>query len=118
MKVDQFLEAVRSDSGERRRSERLSGNGVSATIKAPGRPAIRAAVKDMSRTGVALMASQSFPIGTEVDVELPDAGGPVPAVVSRCEDGVIGLRLHESVASAARIDRALQAVGGSFRAAA
>jgi methyl-accepting chemotaxis protein len=115
-RVDEFLEAVRSDSGERRRSERLAGNGVSATLRIPGREAMRVVVKDLSRNGVGLL-SQTIPLGTQVEIDLPEAGGAVPAQVVRCEDGITALAFREDAASGARIDRALQAMG-SLRIAA
>jgi methyl-accepting chemotaxis protein len=115
-KVDEFLTAVRDDSGERRRFERIAGRGVTAMLRIPGRDAVRAVVRDLSRSGVAL-AAQSVAIGTRVDVELPDAGGPVPGQVSRLEAGMIAISFQDDPASQARVDRALQSLGSSRLAA-
>ncbi|MFL5289087.1 MAG: methyl-accepting chemotaxis protein [Rhodopila sp.] len=54
--VDQFLTAVRDDTGERRKYERISGNGVVATARAAGRSA-QVGVHDLSREGVLLTCS-------------------------------------------------------------
>jgi hypothetical protein len=45
-----------------------------------------------------LASGWTTPTGTQVEVELPDAGGPVPARVVRCgngELGVVSVRSHK-----------------------
>ena len=115
-KVDAFLTAVRSDSGERRREERLAGNGVTATLRVPGRDAARMTVRDLSRGGAALLGA-AVPVGTQVEIELPDAGGMVRGRVSRAEGGVVAIEFAEDATIRSRVDRALQALG-AMRAAA
>jgi methyl-accepting chemotaxis protein len=115
-KVDEFLAAVHEDSGERRRFERINGNGVTAMLRVPGCEAVRAVVKDLSRSGVALV-SQPIPIGTSVDIELPDADGSVQGKVSRVEHGMIGVAFRDDAAALVRVDRALHALGAMPKAA-
>ena len=115
-KVDSFLAAVRSDSGERRREERLAGNGVTAMLRVPGRDAVRVTVKDLSRSGVAVHGA-SVPMGTAVAIELPDAGGAVQGQVIRAEGGIVALAFTDDAATRGRVDRALATLS-SARAAA
>jgi methyl-accepting chemotaxis protein len=116
IKVDEFLTAVRGDTNERRRAERLAGNGVTAMLLAPGQTPSRAVVRDLSRSGVALV-SRPVALGATVEVELPDAGGSVHGQVIRAEHGVIAAAFREDPATLARVDRALHALGAVREAA-
>ncbi len=49
--VEAFLVAVQTDSGERRRFERIAGNGVVATLTMPGAAPVKAVIHDLSRNG-------------------------------------------------------------------
>jgi methyl-accepting chemotaxis protein len=115
-KVDQFLDAIRTDSGERRRFERLSGNGTSVTLRASGRDAMRATLKDLSRGGAALICPQ-IATGSKVEIDLPDAGGAVLAEVVRSQHGMVALTFREDAETSRRVDRALQSLGGARAAA-
>lgn len=114
--LDDFLNAVRDDSGERRRFERIPGNGVSAALRAPGHQAIRVWLGGLSRGGLALQ-SPPLPVGTQVEVDLPDASGAVQGKVARAERGVVGVVFREDSTTQARVDRALQALGAMRDAA-
>jgi methyl-accepting chemotaxis protein len=115
-KVDAFLTAIRTDSGERRREERLGGNGVTAMLRVPGRDAVRMTVRDLSRGGVALLGG-SVSVGTQVEIELPDAGGGVQGQVARAEGGIVAVQFRDDAAVRARVDRALAALSASRVAA-
>jgi methyl-accepting chemotaxis protein len=103
VKVTEFLEAVRTDSGERRRFERLATNGVTAMLQAPGRAPVRAVVKDISRGGIALL-SGPVPTGIQIEVELPGTDVSVPGEVLRCEDGVVAIQFRSEPSVTARVD--------------
>ncbi len=106
--VDQFLAAVRDDAGgERRRYERQTVNGVMAGLQSKGHPATRVAVCDISRGGAALVCDWALAPGTTVEVELPDAGGSVPARVARSEKGQLAVVFSSEPQALSRIDRAL-----------
>ncbi len=107
VKVDEFLEAVRTDSGERRRSERLAANGVSAMLQVPGQTPVGAVVKDISRGGVGLICNP-IAVGVQVEVELPGAGGYVPGHVVRSEDGLVAIEFRSEPSVTARVDRVLK----------
>jgi methyl-accepting chemotaxis protein len=113
--VDEFLATVQADSGERRRFERIAGNGVIAMLRVAGREAVRAVVRDLSRSGVGL-AGQPVPAGTQVEVELPDAGGMVLGLVSHAAGGTVGIVFREDAATLTRVDRALLALGARHAA--
>ena len=53
--VDQFLAALRDETGSRRRYERIPGDGATATLHAGGREPVSAVVLDISRGGIALV---------------------------------------------------------------
>ena len=52
--VEAFLQAVNTDSGERRRFERIAGSGVTAMLRLPGAAATKVVVDGLSETGVGL----------------------------------------------------------------
>jgi len=116
--VEQFLHTVQNDAGERRRAERLDSGGTSATIRRPGSPDIKAVVKDLSRSGVALRHAGSLGVGQSVEVDLPGAGGPVAANVVREKDGIAALNFDEDPVMLSRIDRALSSLSAGLAAAA
>jgi starvation-inducible outer membrane lipoprotein len=74
-------------------------------------------VQDLSRGGAALTCDIPLPAGTEVDVELPDTSGPVTARVVRSGGGVLAVVFHQDAAALEMIDRALDGLAGSRRAA-
>lgn len=49
--VQTFLSAVQADSGERRKFERITGNGVTVMLRLGGKQAVKVAVQDISKTG-------------------------------------------------------------------
>jgi methyl-accepting chemotaxis protein len=109
--VDQFLAAVHDDGGERRSYERIAGNGATVGLHVPGRPPVRVMLMGLSRGGAALQCEQSLPAGSQVEVELPAAGGAVPARVVRCVGGLLAVVFQQEPAAVVRIDRALDALG-------
>jgi hypothetical protein len=54
---------------------------------------------------------QRLPIGTRVEIDLPNALGAVTTRVIRCEQGMPGLVFSGEAADKARIDRGLDSVG-------
>jgi methyl-accepting chemotaxis protein len=108
--VEQFLDAVQNDSGERRRFERIAGNGVTATLRAPGLAPIKAVIHDFSRTGVALRHGGPVPTGKEIEIDLPDAGGSVTGRVVRAADGLVAVAFSEDSSMVARIERSLRSL--------
>ena len=116
VEVDDFLTAVRDDTVERRRFERIAGNGATATVRAAGRDAVRVEVLDISRGGAALICGWQLSAGAEVEVELPDAGAFVAARVVRSGDNRLVVVFRQDPATLARVDRAYSAL--STRAAA
>jgi methyl-accepting chemotaxis protein len=108
--VDQFLTVVRrADTVERRRYERVAGNGAMVTVRAQGRDA-RVALRDLSRGGAALDCAWILPSGTAVELDLPNAGGKVTGRVFRSNDGDMGLVFAGDPANRERIDRALDSL--------
>ena len=115
--VDQFLAAVKDDSQERRRYERVQVNGTIVTLRAPGRNPVRTTLRDFSRGGARVECNLTLPAGTAVELDLPDAGGAVTARVVRCDGGEVAVVFSSDAAALARIDRALDALANVRRAA-
>jgi methyl-accepting chemotaxis protein len=108
IEVDQFLVAVRDDTAdERRRYERVVTNGTMASVQTKGRAATRMALRNVSRGGASLGSDWTMPTGTQVEIDLPDAGGSVPARVVRCGNGELGVVFGSEPQALQRIDRFL-----------
>jgi methyl-accepting chemotaxis protein len=115
--VDRFLEAVRSDSGERRRFERIDAGNIRATLHLTGQQAISATVRDISAGGVALACSQPVTVGTDISLDLPEAGGAVSGKVIRAEGGNLAIEFRDDDVTRARVERVVQALARVERAA-
>jgi methyl-accepting chemotaxis protein len=116
--VDQFLAAVREDTTEeRRRYERVALNGVAASLQAKGKPPVQAAIRNMSRGGAVLVCDWTLPAGAPLDIDLPEAGGVIPARVVRSGGGELAVVFSSDPHILARIDRAFGSLTGKKRAA-
>ncbi len=114
--VDQFLAAVRDDTGERRKYERVPGRGAVATLHAGGK-SVQAAIEDVSRGGVMLECDWSLAPGASAEVELPGAGGKIAGRVVRAGDRRVAVVFSSDPAMFRRIDAALESIAGKARAA-
>jgi methyl-accepting chemotaxis protein len=115
--VDHFLGAVRDETGDRRRYERIPGNAAPAQLRAPDHAAMSVVILDLSRGGMAAACSTKLPAGTEVTVDLPGAGGAVSGRVVRSDGRLLAAEFCQDAETQARLDRALEAVGGMRQAA-
>jgi methyl-accepting chemotaxis protein len=104
--VDQFLTAIRSDTGERRRYERVSGKGTQVTLRAGGRDT-RAALRDLSRGGAAMNCDWTLAPGTVLEVGLPNTEEKASGRVVRSDGKELSVVFGADPANQARIDRAL-----------
>ncbi|CAH2602816.1 HAMP domain-containing protein [Rhodovastum atsumiense] len=115
--VDQFLAAVRDESGDRRRYERIPGNGAMARVTAAGHAAAPFTIQDISRGGVAVNCTWTLPPGAEATVELPGLGRPVGCRVVRSGSGGLALVFRQDPATLELVDRALAGFTPARRAA-
>ena len=115
--VEEFLRAVQTDSGERRRFERISGKGVTAMLRVAGSAPSKSVIVDISKTGISLAYAGPIAVGREAEIDLPDAGGPVGGRVIRADNGIIGIAFKEEPGVLARVDRALASLAGIRHAA-
>ncbi len=114
--VDHFLTAIRSDAGERRRYERISGNGAPVTLRALGREA-RCSLRDVSHGGAAVVCDWTLPPGTGVEIDLPQATGVVTGRVAHSDGHEVGLVFGSHPANPGRIDRVLDMLSTTAAAA-
>ena len=105
--VDQFLTAVRDETGDRRRYERLPGNGKTATFFVNGHEPASISIVDISRGGVGLACDWTIGAGAPVKVVLPGDSGAVDARVVFADGSHFGLVFRHDVENLARIDRVL-----------
>jgi methyl-accepting chemotaxis protein len=108
--IDQFLVAVRDDTGERRRHERVPGNGATVTVRVADQADRSAPLRDISRGGAAVTGGWRLPAGQEMELVLP-TGDAVFGRVVRCGAGVLSLVFRQDSDTAGRVDRAIDALG-------
>ncbi len=117
--VTEFLQVMaRNDDEERRRYERIPGNGAKAVLRPHGAPEIHAAIADISRGGVALRCDWSASVGTDVSVELPGADEAMIARVVHARAGLLGLAFRQDPVMLRRADQALALIARRTAAAA
>ena len=115
--VDAFLTVMaRKDEAERRIYERIPGGGRRIAVDLPGQPRREATIRDISRGGLAVLASWTEQAGTELTVTLPGIDLPVPARVVRGGSGSVALAFHQDPATLSRVDQALAAIGRGIAA--
>ncbi len=107
--VEQFLVAIRSTTGERRRYERISGKGILVVLRGQGREA-RVPLQDLSRGGASLACDWTLGAGAMVEIELPNAHGKVTGRVARSSGHDVALVFGSDPANLAPVDRALDAM--------
>ncbi len=115
--VERFLGNVRSDMGERRDYERVSGRSEAVTLRTQGRPAAHAKLTNLSRSGAAIASDWTLAPGTMVEIDLPEGAGMVAARAVRSSDGEISLVFRADPEMLAHVDRALDHLTGVRHAA-
>jgi hypothetical protein len=106
VEVNDFLSAMKQTGTDDRRSyERVPGGGLTARLTIKGAD-VHAAVRDISRGGIALLCTTTAPPGAEVKVALP-IGGSISGRVVRCEGGLVTVAFNQGAANIALLDRTL-----------
>jgi methyl-accepting chemotaxis protein len=106
VEVDQFLNAIRTDTGDRRQYERLDGNGAMVKLQIQGRPAEQVILGDISRGGTVVSYKGKLQPGTEVEITLPGDSGPVSGrVVRAAESGMLAIVFGQDNATHGRVDQ-------------
>jgi methyl-accepting chemotaxis protein len=114
--VDRFLVAIRADTGERRRFERLPGNSMALTLHALGREA-KASLRDLSRGGAALVSEWKLPAGTTVEIELASVPGRISGRVARSDAETTVLVFDADTRNVTQIDRVMDTLESPLMAA-
>ncbi len=104
--IDQFVEVIRSDAGERRRSKRVAAEGKLVTLHAPGRDA-KVALHDLSSDGASVICDWPLAAGTVIEMDLPDGGGQVTGHVIRSDGHEVALVFSRDPMMLARVARSL-----------
>jgi methyl-accepting chemotaxis protein len=109
--IDQFLVAVRDDSGDRRSHARVPGDGATVTVRVALQPDRSALLHDISVAGAAVVGEWQLPGGQEVELDLPNGGGAILGRVVRCGEGVLSIVFRQDSATADRVGHAIAALG-------
>jgi len=116
--VTDFLSSVSSlDENDRRKYERIPGNGAEAELMLSNQGRVRAAIVDVSRGGIALRLDASEPAGKDVELWLPETNTKVHSRVVRCSNGTMALCFRQDAQTLAVIDRVLSRLQVERRAA-
>jgi methyl-accepting chemotaxis protein len=116
--VTDFLNSVSSlDDNDRRKYERIPGNGADAELVLADQGRVRAPIVDISRGGVALRLDASEPAGKDVEVWLPYTDTKVNGRVVRCDKGMMALCFRQDAQTLAVLDRLLSRLQVERRAA-
>jgi methyl-accepting chemotaxis protein len=99
--VDGFLAAIRADTGERRRFERLPARGSRVGLVLPGQAERAVELVDLSAGGAAMRCALELAPGTEVSLTLLPGQKPEPARVVRAEGGVLAVVFRAAPSAAA-----------------
>jgi len=117
--VTQFLETMANANEEdRRRFERIPGDGAVAVVSLPGGGQERVPIEDISRGGISVRLAWRGDAGAQMSLALPGADGPVTGRVVRSEDGVVGLAFPLDPVMSKRIDQVLRRIAGEAARAA
>ena len=115
--IDQFLVAVRNDSGDPRGHERVPGNGALVTVRVDGLRGEPARLNDLSLSGAAVLGEWQLAAGREIELDLPNGGGLVPGRVVRCDAGILAVIFRQDPATADRVGRAIEGLVNHMAAA-
>jgi methyl-accepting chemotaxis protein len=107
--VDNFLTAVRTETGERRQEERLTAGGEDVRLRLDGHDA-SARLNDISRSGASFKTDMKAPIGASVEIDLPFGVGAVTGRVVRQDGSGTAVVFAAVPAVQQRIDRVLEAL--------
>lgn len=111
--VQHFLQAMtRTDEEERRRYERVQGNGLVVRLLVPGEAAASVEVEDLSRSGIALNSPLSPACGTEAQIESPVNNAKISARVIRAERGRLSLAFRQDPDALTQVDVILDHIAG------
>ncbi|MDO9709768.1 methyl-accepting chemotaxis protein [Paracraurococcus lichenis] len=110
--VDGFIEVLRSDDGERRRTPRQAVPGQrKALLRLPDGREVEAILRDVSAGGMGLACASPPPAGTALHVVLPGAGAPVAASIAWAAEGRLGLAFAEPARAAREVEALLRRPG-------
>ena len=116
--VTDFLNSVSSlDENDRRKYERIPGNGAAAELMLSKQGRVRAEIVDISRGGIAVRVDAGEPAGKDVELWLPEADASVHGRVVRCANGTTALCFRQDAQTLAILDRLLNRLQVRPRAA-
>ena len=118
--LNNFLDAMREENGDRRRYERLAAEHLRARLTIAGREHANVVrVRDVSRGGIALdVALSGVAPGAEAEVRIDGITKPVPGRVARVAEDHVAISFRQSREALAAADAVLALVDGLQQSAA
>ena len=108
VEVGEFLTAVATRTeNDRRRYERIKGNGHEVRLRMPNEREMIAVIRDISRGGIAINRTSGPPAGTEISMGLPGTQDYVSGRVVRCESGVMAVAFRQDETTLRQVDLAM-----------
>jgi methyl-accepting chemotaxis protein len=114
--VDQFLGAVRGDTGERRQFERIEARGMAWMLRAAGRSG-SVTLRNVSRGGAPVACDWTLAAGAPFELELPSMGGRVTGRIVRGGDEGLAVVFGAEAETATCVDRLLATLSPQRQAA-
>ena len=105
--VEHFLGSVRSETGERRRWERVPAGDATISLNRVGSDVQAGTLVDLSRGGALIRTVMTANPGDAISCVLPGDSGQVSARLVRSTQTTIAVCFSQDPASLARVDRAL-----------
>ena len=115
--VEAFMKDVAEDLSDRRKFERIDGQGATATLQLPGGSESQTELLDLSLGGALLGRVASVEVGTAVMVDLPGAGGPVPGKTIRWDSNTLSIGFPDDPATRVRVAEVVEILSGTALAA-
>jgi methyl-accepting chemotaxis protein len=114
LEIDQFMSAMRDNAKNRRGFERHPVQNQDVTVRVGARD-IPGKLHDISTGGFAVDASLDVPVGTEVEILLPDAPRFVAARVARVGPTEAGLFFRQDEATRRIVHQAMETMLPALR---
>jgi hypothetical protein len=116
--VGDFLASMGNSSDDRRSYERIDGRGIRGRLRIAGGQEFDAGVRDISRSGAALVSAREASPGKEITIARPGETQQIRGRVARSGEGLIAMMFLQDAANLVAVDRVLDGIGRLAAAAA
>ena len=107
--ISQFLEAIRSDTGDRRGFERFAAQGLRVQLSAAGENSLVALI-DVSRGGAALACNRVLPSGAPFTIDMRNGNDEIAGRIVRADGEKISVIFNSDMTNTSRVAALIDAV--------